>query len=62
MSRSERIAGWRKASGCVTNACVWVNITPDAVLMRGPEGPTLTFTHDEWAAFTAGVRAGEFDL
>jgi hypothetical protein len=24
-------------------------------------GPALTFTAAEWVAFTAGVRAGEFD-
>lgn len=27
----------------------------------GAAGPVLVFTADEWAAFTAGVRAGEFD-
>lgn len=26
-----------------------------------PTGPTLMFTADVWAVFTAGVRAGEFD-
>lgn len=25
-------------------------------------GPVLVFTPAEWAAFTAGVREGEFDL
>jgi Domain of unknown function (DUF397) len=29
---------------------------------RNPDGPTLIFTPDEWRAFTAGVRDGEFDL
>lgn len=28
---------------------------------RHPEGPALYFTEAEWAAFTAGVRDGEFD-
>ncbi len=28
---------------------------------KNPHGPTLMFTATEWAAFTAGVRAGEFD-
>jgi len=28
---------------------------------KNPTGPALTFTATEWAAFTAGVRAGEFD-
>lgn len=29
---------------------------------KNRQGPTLIFTPDEWAAFTAGVRDGEFDL
>lgn len=28
---------------------------------KNPTGPVLTFTATEWAAFTAGVRAGQFD-
>jgi hypothetical protein len=28
---------------------------------KDPAGPALIFTWMEWAAFTAGVRAGEFD-
>jgi hypothetical protein len=28
---------------------------------KNPTGPALTFTAAEWVAFTAGVRAGEFD-
>ncbi len=27
---------------------------------KNPAGPALAFTPAEWAAFTAGVRAGEF--
>jgi hypothetical protein len=28
---------------------------------KNPAGPALMFTTAEWVAFTAGVRAGEFD-
>ncbi|MFI5714824.1 DUF397 domain-containing protein [Nocardia sp. NPDC051750] len=28
---------------------------------KNPDGPVLVFTPGEWAAFTAGVRDGEFD-
>ena len=28
---------------------------------KNPTGPVLIFTPAEWAAFTAGVRGGEFD-
>jgi len=27
-----------------------------------PDGPKLVFTPDEWHAFVAGVKDGEFDL
>lgn len=28
---------------------------------KNPDGGHLTFTGSEWAAFTAGIRDGEFD-
>lgn len=28
---------------------------------KNPTGPALTFTPDEWDAFTAGVADGEFE-
>jgi len=28
---------------------------------KDPSGPALTFTAAAWSAFTAGVRAGDFD-
>jgi hypothetical protein len=28
---------------------------------KNPTGPALTVTADQWSAFRAGVRAGEFD-
>jgi hypothetical protein len=28
---------------------------------KNPDGSRLIFSHDEWRAFVAGVRAGEFD-
>jgi hypothetical protein len=29
---------------------------------KNPDGPELIFTPDEWHAFVAGVKDGEFDL
>ena len=29
---------------------------------KNPDGPRLIFSHDEWRAFVAAVRAGELDL
>lgn len=67
---------WQRSSGCVGGDCVEVspvwqtgdhpekNLVPDGMAMRNsrdPDGPVLVFTRAEWAAFMAGVRAGEFD-
>jgi hypothetical protein len=59
---------WRKSSysGGSGGNCVEVADLPDggrAVrdTKEQGRGPVLLFTAGEWAAFTAGVRAGEFD-
>jgi hypothetical protein len=60
-------ARWRKSSYSSTNggACVEVaGNVPGVVAVRDskdPGGPELVFTSAGWAAFTAGVREGEFD-
>ncbi len=60
-------AVWRKASYSNGNGgnCVEVaDLDGGARAVRdskNPAGPALTFTASEWAAFTAGVRDGEFD-
>jgi hypothetical protein len=58
---------WRKSSKCNgPSACVEVALLSDGrvALRDGKEqdGPVLVFTPGEFAAFLAGVRAGEFDL
>ena len=61
---------WRKSSHSGNNGgqCVEVALyagNASACLVRDskdPGGPVLTFTPDEWRAFIAGVRDGEFDL
>lgn len=61
-------ADWRKASYSSTNggACVEVaGNLPGIVAVRDskdPAGPVLGFSPQAWAAFTGGVKAGEFDL
>lgn len=60
-------AEWRTSTRSQGNGqCVEVatNI-PGVVAVRDSKdrtGPALTFTPDEWKAFTSGVRGGEFDL
>jgi Domain of unknown function (DUF397) len=60
-------AVWRKSTfSNNTGACVEVADldSSDGRAVRdskNPTGPALMFTAAEWSAFTAGVRAGEFD-
>ncbi len=58
-------AVWRKSSYSNNQgACVEVAEVGDGRAVRdfkNPTGPALVFTAAEWVAFTAGVRAGEFD-
>lgn len=61
-------AQWRKSSYSGSNggACVEVATLPGGGLAvrdsKDPDGPKLAFAADDWAAFTAGMKAGEFDL
>lgn len=58
--------GWFKStfSGGSDDNCVEVNHGADHVEVRHskhPDGPTITYTPDEWTAFLNGAKAGEFD-
>lgn len=62
---------WRRSSYCGDSACVEVAMTPDAngvahaIGVRDAkrvDSPVLRFTRDEWCAFIAGVKKGEFDF
>ncbi|MBW8803405.1 MAG: DUF397 domain-containing protein [Catenulispora sp. 13_1_20CM_3_70_7] len=66
MSSDFTTARWTKASASSGNgACVEIaSIRPDEIYVRNsrdPEGPVLRFTKQEWVAFVAGVKEGEFD-
>jgi hypothetical protein len=56
---------FRRSSFCTdAHGCVEVAVGKAAVRVRDSKGcgeQELTFTPAEWAAFVAGVKAGEFD-
>lgn len=55
---------WIKSSYCSGGDCVETALHDGHVLVRDsrdPSGPQLRFTAEEWAAFLAGAKAGEFD-
>lgn len=60
-------AQWRKSSysGGNGGACVEVAVLRDGSRAvrdsKDPDGPKLSFAPDEWRAFTAAMKAGEFD-
>lgn len=56
---------WRKSSRCDSASCVEVATFADAVAVRDSkvsDGPILWFSPEEWSAFVAGVRVGDFDI
>jgi hypothetical protein len=59
---------WRKSSYSGSNGggCVEVADNLHGVVAvrdsKDPGGPVLAFGPDEWRAFTAAIKAGEFDL
>ncbi|HEX2357911.1 MAG TPA: DUF397 domain-containing protein [Micromonosporaceae bacterium] len=60
-------ARWQKSSRSGPNCdnCVEVAFVGGAIAVRdskNPTGPALIFTSDEWDAFVAGAKDGEFDL
>ncbi|WP_328303161.1 DUF397 domain-containing protein [Actinomycetospora sp. NBC_00405] len=53
----------RTSSFCSDGSCVGVAIGADGVrVVDTKTDGALSFTASEWAAFVAGVKAGEFDL
>ncbi|HUC25269.1 MAG TPA: DUF397 domain-containing protein [Streptosporangiaceae bacterium] len=59
---------WRKSSYSGSNGGGCVDVAdnlPGVVAVRDskdPSGPVLAFGPDEWRAFTAAIKTGEYDL
>lgn len=51
-----------RSSFCADGSCVEVDICPNVVYVGNDNSEYIAFTREEWAAFIAGVKAGEFDL
>ncbi len=65
MTESENGHHWRISSFSGMQNCVQVAAEGAGIHVRqskSPEDMGVSFTNDEWRAFIAGVKAGEFDL
>ncbi|MGQ0774967.1 MAG: DUF397 domain-containing protein [Pseudonocardiales bacterium] len=63
--RDDLTPAWRKSTYSLDEGmCVEVADLADRGRIvrdsKDPAGPTLRFTPSEWAAFTTGIRNGEF--
>ena len=55
---------WRVAKACDGGACVMVARDGEFILFGNtaqPDGPKLSYTRAEVAAFAAAIKLGEFD-
>jgi len=55
---------WRKSTHSMANGCVEVAFADGRVGVRDSKdrnGPMLVFTVNEWEAFIAAAREGQFD-
>jgi hypothetical protein len=62
-----KIAGepaWCTGKQCDTGACVEIAALGESVLIRSsadPAGPVVKLSREEWRAFVAGLKDGDFD-
>ncbi|GAA3622473.1 hypothetical protein GCM10022223_44260 [Kineosporia mesophila] len=56
---------WLKSSFSAVNGCLEVAAAPDGLIAvrqsKDPDGGYILYNSEEWRAFLAGVRNGEFD-
>jgi Domain of unknown function (DUF397) len=57
---------WITARACNNSACVQVAHLPGGMVAvrdsKDTAKPAHVFDREEWAAFVAGIKAGDFDL
>jgi hypothetical protein len=62
MDTTEGSIEWRRSSRCETGGCVEVARIGGMIAIRdSKDSAVLIFSPEEWSAFAAGVRNGEFD-
>lgn len=55
---------WRVARDCDGGSCIRVAPHKGMIVIgdtKNPDGPVLSYSHDEWLAFVKGIRQGDFD-
>lgn len=55
---------WYMAERCESGACVQIGTLGESILIRStidPDGHWVALSRDEWQAFVAGVKGGDFD-
>jgi hypothetical protein len=66
MLTEKNVADFQISSMCSSCAsCVGVSFTGGEILVTNTttnDAPVAKFTQDEWKAFIAGVKNGEFDI
>jgi hypothetical protein len=63
--KGRALTEFRTSSFCSLGDCVEIGRSASGEFLlrdsKSREGEPLVFTREEWAAFVAGVKAGEFD-
>ena len=55
---------WRVARDCDAGTCIGVAPHRGMIVIgdtKNPDGPVLSYSHDEWVAFVKGIGQGDFD-
>jgi Domain of unknown function (DUF397) len=63
LSENDRYALWQKSTFSGNGDCLWWRVENECVRLRDSKSDTeFSLTHTEWAAFVAGIKAGEADF
>lgn len=64
MTNKANVVEWHRSSRCAAGNCVEVAINPDGTVSlrdsKNPDGPTLTYSREDWATTLAALGTGAF--